>query len=205
MNKYINQFKEWFEKRELREKILVTGLSWALIYAIFALILFSPLDQKSAELSRNIKKANDDIVLWEAQMKYLRDIPSSPLYKEWLARHKTYEALKDKYKNILGKSATEKWGDIIKAVLSNYPNIAIESIENSPESLFEGNSTDTKSDDIYKRQAKVSALGNYKDVYGYLNYLETTVPNIHWDSLSYKVTEYPEAKVEMEFSILYEK
>ncbi len=205
MENTLTKFKTWFEKRDLREKLLVSGLSWAIIYALFALILFRPLDIESTELAVNIKKANDDIASWQTQLKFLKDIPNTAIYKEWVASHKSYQALKDKYKDLLGKPVEEKWDEIIKSVLSNYPNIKIERIQNAPEVLFQGNPALGNTDSIYQQQAQVVALGNFPDILGYLSYLEGAVPNINWDSFSYKVIEYPQARVEMEFSVLYEK
>lgn len=205
MDNLLDRFKVWFELRDFREKLLITGLSWAAIYAIFALILLNPLDNQAVAMAVNIKKVHDDIVLWQTQLKYLKSIPDSPLYKDWISNRNSYESLKNKYKNLLGEPVDEKWDNIINAVLGNYPNITIEHIQNSPEAVFQDKSSNDKSDSIYQQQAQILAMGNFPDIVGYISYIEKTVPNIHWDKLSYKVTEYPLAKVEMEISVLYEK
>lgn len=205
MNKYILQFKEWFNSRNLREKLLTCGLSWALIYAIFSLTLFMPLDNESKELTAEIKKTNDKIATWQSQLKYLNDIPNTPIFKEWISSHKNYQSMKEKYKIILGNAGTEKWEDIIKTILSNYPNITIEKIHNEPETKFETSVAQSTTDTIFQEQMQLTVIGGFEDIVSYLVTLEKEMPNIHWDSLNYVVTEYPQARVEMEFSVLYEK
>jgi hypothetical protein len=205
MNDLILRYKTWFETRNLRERLLVCGLSWALIYAMFSVFAFNSLDKEAAELKTKMKKTNDEIVSSQTQLKYLHEIPSSPVYKDWVKSQANFQSLKDKYKNLLGKSVSEKWDEIIKAVLNNYPNILIEHIQNSPETQFQGLTIDTGSVSVYQQKAQVTALGNFQDIYSYLVYLEKAMPNIHWDRFSYKVTEYPQARIEMEFSVLYEK
>ncbi len=205
MDERLQQFKTWFEKRSLREKLWVTGLSFAIIYALFSLILFRPIDNRHAELTQQLKTASDNVKNWQTQLQYLTEIPKTNSYKEWVKEHNNYLLLKDKYKNLLGKSGPEKWDEIIKTVLSEYPNIAIEKIENKPETLYETSKIQSKPDTIYQQQMRVTVKGDFNDIVSYLISLENALPSIHWDTLTYTVTDYPLAQVEMEFSIIYEK
>lgn len=202
---YIRQFKEWFESRNLREKFLVCFFSWALLYAIFAIIFFRPLDIEKTKLAEKIKKSNDQITSWKAQLKFIKDIPNTALYKEWSARHEKYLSLKKYYKNLLGDQGDEKWDAILQTVLGDYPNITVDSIHHSPESAYQTGKVDSKPDAIYQQQLRLSVIGEYSDIVGYLTYLEKTLPNIYWNTLTYETMEYPLAQVEMEFSVIYEK
>lgn len=205
MNKYLAIFKKWFDSRNLREKLLVCGLSWAMIYAIFSLTLFMPADTKNKVVLSEIKKTNEKILNWQEQLKYLNEIPNTPIYKEWVSSHKNYQSLKNKYKGLLGNPGTEKWEEIIKTILNEYPNITIEKILNAPEAKFQTNIAQNESDSIFQDQMQLTVIGSFEDIVNYLISLEKALPNIHWDSLNYVVTEYPQARVEMEFSVLYEK
>jgi hypothetical protein len=205
MDKYIELFKKWISERQLREKVLVAGLTWAFLYGIFALVLFKPVDDRGNELAKQVKLSIDQANNWKTQLQYLAEIPNSPGYKEWLNEHNSYMTLKNKYKSLLSQTGSAKWDDIIKTILSNYPNITIEKIENMPEAVFEGSKIQSQPDSIYQQQMRLVVLGNFNDIVAYLTTLESEMPNIHWDTLSYTVTEYPIARVQMEFSILYEK
>lgn len=205
MDKYLLQYKTWFEGRNLREKLLVFALSWAIIYAIFSIFLFRSIDVASEKNAKDLKTTEDQIKNWQNQLKFLADIPNTPLYKEWIVEHKNYQSLKDKYKNLLETPSDSKWDDIIKTVLNKYPNITIEKIENKPETAYITSKIQSEPDSIFQQQMLVAVLGDFNDIVSYLTSLEAAMPTIHWDTLNYTVTEYPIARVQMEFSILYEK
>lgn len=205
MDERIQQFKVWFENRSLREKLWVTGLSFAIIYALFSLILFRPVDNRYSELSQQLKTASDQAKNWQTQLQYLTEIPKTNAYKEWVKEHDNYLALKDKYKNLIGKAGSEKWDEIIKTILSEYPNIVIEKIENKPETIYQASKVQSQPESLYQQQMRVTVKGDYNDIVNYLISLEKALPSIHWDTLDYTVTEYPLAEVGMEFSIIYDK
>lgn len=205
MNDYIKQFKIWYEERELRERLLACALTWAIFYALFSFFLFSPIDNERLELATSIKQATDKIDNWKLQLEYLQKIPNTPLYKEWVSHNKSYEALKKTYKDILGKPVSEQWKDIMNSVLRDYPNIRIEHVSNSAETVYQPSLSKTHDDAIYQEQMRLTVFGNYRDIVSYLEVLENGLPNIYWNSLNYEVVEYPVAKVDMEFSVLYEK
>jgi MSHA biogenesis protein MshJ len=186
--------------------MLVCGLSLAVIYALFSLFLFMPLDAKTAELTAEIKQVKEKIANWQAQSKSLSEIPNTPIFKEWQNIHKNNQTIKEKYKVLLGNPGSDKWEEIIKKILNDYPNITIEKIHNQPESKFQTSQPDqTDSAPIYQDKMQLSVIGSFEDIVNYLISLEKALPNIHWNTLKYTVTEYPQARVEMEFSVLYEK
>jgi hypothetical protein len=205
MMNYINRFRTWFESCNLREKLLVCAFSWAVIYAAFAITFFRSLDNESTRLTTDIKKTTDKIESWKGQLKYLREIPNTSLYKEWISHRKSFDTLKNKYKNLLNSSSSDKWDEIIKTVLSSYPNITIAKIQNAPEAVFQTSKVQSEPESIYQHQMMLTVEGTFPDTVGYLQYLEKTLPNIHWDKLTYEVKEYPMAEISMEFSILYDK
>lgn len=205
MDKFLSKLKAWFDSRQLREKILVTALSWALIYAVFALAFFNQLDARYEDIAKELKIATDKNTSWETQLKYLAEIPNSKLYKDWVSEHADYVTLKSKYKNLLGASGQDKWDDVIRTILANYPNITIVSVENLKEQVYETNKLGSNTETIYQQQMRLEVIGTFQDIFDYLTTLEKTLPTIHWDSLNYVVNDYPNGQVEMEFSILYEK
>jgi dynactin complex subunit len=205
MDKHLSKLKTWFESRQLREKLLVTALCWAVIYACFALIIFNRLDARYNDIAKELKAANDKNDIWKSQLNYLAEIPNSKLYKEWASENAIYANVKSKYKNLLGGSGQDKWDGVIRTVLSNYPNITVVRIENLNEQVFAANKLGSITETIYQQQMRLEVIGSFQDIVDYLLSLEKTLPTIHWDTLSYTVDNYPYGQVEMEFSILYEK
>lgn len=206
MNTYIEQFREWFNAREKREKFLIFIGSWALIYAVFTLTLFNTIDEKNALLAKEISKTDTDIQKTQEQLKFISEIPNTPIYKDWQKQNEKFQALKKQYSALLTKSSKDHWTSIIRTLLQSHPNISMVSIEQLPETARTAKTDNTAATgDIFEQHMKLVVTGNYGDMVAYLQSLEKALVNIHWDSLDYKVTEYPKADVTMEFSILYEK
>ncbi len=205
MNRYITQLREWFESRDLREKFLVCFLSWVFLYAIFALLFFRPLNNEKAILAENRKIVTDKINSWKTQIKFIKEIPNTQLYKEWSARNEKYQSLKSYYKNLLGDPSDKNWENILRTVLGDYPRITIDSIHHSPETSYQTEKVQSTPNTVYQQQLRLSVIGEFQDIVGYLGYLEKTLPNIYWNTLNYEVKDYPLAQVEMEFSVIYEK
>lgn len=205
MKRQINKFRIWFEQRNLREKFFVLALSWAVLYAIFSLFLFIPLEKNKKTLMGSIKTNRDQILNWELQLDALNKISQTPLYKEWSVHNKNFQYLRGEYKSLLAKPSSQNWQDIIKTILHSKNNVTLDQIKNFPETEFQPANIDGKGSKIYQQQLLLVIYSNYFDTISYLKKMESTLPNIHWNSLKYEVTEYPVGKVEMEFSMLYEK
>ena len=105
----------------------------------------------------------------------------------------------------MSKPSSQNWQDIIKTILHSENNVTLDQIKNSPETEFQPTNIDGKGSQIYQQQLLLVIYSNYFDTISYLKKMESALPNIHWNSLKYEVTEYPVARVEMEFSMLYEK
>lgn len=204
INAYIEQYREWFNAREKREKVLVFIASWAVIYALFTLLLFNPIGEKNDELRKEVTTTSNEIKKTEDQLKFLNEIPNTPIYKDWVKQNQQYQSLKKEYAALLTTSTKERWEEIIRTILASHPNINMVSISQLPETTYA--SANAKANDhIYEQQMRLIISGNFVDIVAYLQALEKALINIHWNSLDYKVTEYPNADVTMEFSILYEK
>lgn len=204
MKTHLIKFKKWFDARVVREKLLVIGLIWAFIYAVFSLLLFQPLDKKITKIRAEILEAKNQLSNWHLQIEALKKIGESELYKNWVKQEKIFENKKNTYKSQLILSSAIQWQGIVKSVLSSWENVTIEQIQNKSESLYvipEIRSVNK----IYQQKLNLIVTSNYFDTINYLKRLEKILPTIHWDSLSYKVIQYPKARIEMEFSVLYEK
>lgn len=205
MNEHILKFRKWFEGRILREKIFVFLLSWAAMYALFSLIVFQPIENKKKVIVLDIKKNQDKITGWQNQIKFVEQIPTTPLYKEWMVRHQHYLSMKATYRNLFGDRNNKNWEKILKTVLSDYPNVTVEAVRHSPESVYQTTAVTRMPEKIYQQQLQLTVSGSYFDLVGYLAHLEKMLPNIHWNTLVYEVKDYPTAQLDVEFSILYEK
>ncbi len=205
MREQIIAFKIWYEARPTREKLLVLVLTCAIIYALFNYLLFNPLDKEEVRLTQNLKTSRQQIKMWQTQIKTLQSISETPLYKKWQAQRQLFDSLQGKYKGLIQSSPATQWQDIIKATLGSQKNITLVQIKNLPESLYNPAGLPADANKIYEQRLTLIIYSNYFDTLNYIRTLEEALPNIHWTTLNYTVAQYPVAKVEMEFSIFYEK
>ncbi|TAK74635.1 MAG: hypothetical protein EPO11_06600 [Gammaproteobacteria bacterium] len=205
MNEWLISLRNWYEPRPSRERVLILFLGWAIVYALFYFIFFSPLDKESKALHETLKTEEDTITNWEVQIAALNKIATTPLYKKWQQQNKLFVSLHQKYKNLLKSSSTKQWQDIIKTVLQAQTNITLVQIKDFPEVVYNPANLPISSTTLYEQRLLVVIFSNYFDTIDYIQHLESLLPNIHWNSLNYQVTQYPVAKIEMEFSIFYDK
>lgn len=205
MKQYLENFKSWYECREIREKLLVVALGWAFLYAIFSLLFFRQLDQKKSTILNEMTELNNQITSLKTQIDAVNKISSTPLYKEWLKHRQALLNLQGQYKFFIKNNPTQQWQDIIKTILQSQNNVTLVEVKNSPETNYNPSALTDVTAKIYQQQLHVAVYSNFVDTVNYLQGLEKALPNIHWDSLNYEVVKYPIAKITTEFSIIYEK
>src|SRR5262249_11001095 len=132
-------------------------------------------------------------------------ISHSPLYKKWLEEQKSEQTVSSQYSSFTHVSPAKQWQSVFKVILQTQPNIALLDIKNLPEYTYNPLQLSTLKSKIFAQPLSVTVESNYYDFMNYLAYLEKQLPNVHWDKLTYQVTTYPQATINMEFSILYEK
>ena len=205
MNAYLTRFRNWYNARQNREQFFVILLSWAILYGIVSLFLFNPLHAKQRILTAEIKVLKNEISTWKLQMDALNQIALNPLYKQWLNQSKSLIDLQKQSKFLMKNSPSEQWQNMIKLVLRSQKNITIAQIRDSQPLPYNPSKLGDVKTNILQRKLSITIFSNFFSTLAYLQQLETNLPNVHWDSFHYQVTEYPLARVEMELSIFYEK
>lgn len=197
--------KQWFLQRTTRERGLLLLIGWAFLYALFYFSLLSPLSQQEKNLADETTTLIQQIKNWTTKIASLQQISGTPLYKQWLVQHQLFQQLQSQYNHLLQSSNANQWQDVIKTVLSSQPHVTVVQVKNFPEAVYNPTPLASPTLTIYQKKIFLVIFSNYFDTIAYLERLEKLLPNIHWDRLNYQVAHYPLAKVEMEFSIVYEK
>lgn len=205
MNKYITQFDLWYKQRNARERLFVMLLGFAFLYAVFYFILFRSIDYKRELLLAEIRQENNQMKSWHTQMTALKEIANSPIYKKWKSHQASLQALHKQYENFILPPTSTYWQSIIKTVLSNQKNMTTDEVKYYPPTVFTTLTTGDKKTDILQQAVHITIYGSYFDTINYLKNLEKALPIAQWDKLTYAVTQYPLAKVDVEFLILYEQ
>lgn len=201
---YLTMFRCWYDKRPLREQALTLFLFLSVTYALFYFLFSYKVDSKILTLKKDIYTTQQKVNSWKQQIDTLNKIATTPLYKKWAKHHEYFDSLKKQYHFLLKNSSSKEWQEVITTLLKSEPNITLLQITSSPESTYSptGETTVNK---IYEQAITLSIQSDYFSTLDYIKKLESVLPNIHWKKLSYTVTEYPKAKVDLEFSIFYEK
>lgn len=202
---YITRFKAWYETRNTRERLLVFFLGWSFLYAFFTFLFFYPIENKETTLQEEIKKINSTIESLQNQNKALDTIMKSSLSKEWKKNRSVFDKLKKQYNLLLKSTPTQQWVDAIRTLLQTQTNINLVEIKNFPEMPFKPDYIKGEELKIYRQQLSLVVLSNYFETLNYIQKLEKSLVNLHWDTLSYTVEQYPIARVELELSVFYEK
>src|SRR3990167_3049967 len=202
MRQYILLFKQWYELRSDRERILVLLLMWALLYVIFNFGLFRGLDKREEVLKLDIKLLSDQAGGWKQQVAAINQLSREPRYQQWLKQRQLFSHLKGKSLSLLQLPISQQWQNIINTILQEKRNVTLVQIKNFPESPYSLPNVSGAST-VSEQRFLVTIYSNFFDTVNYLQYLEGVLPNVRWNSLSYQVTQYPIAKVELEFSIFY--
>lgn len=205
MNKMHVKLIRWYRNRNTRERTFVILLCCAFLYAIFYFTLFRSLDQKSDVIASEIHDEKNKLASWQNQLEALKRISQSDLYKTWEKQQDTLKKLRDEYKNFIVPPTSTYWQDVIKTVLSTQTNLKTDEVKYYPATVFSTLMLPGRTAKIWSQKVSVTVYGNYFDTIAYLKALEKDIPIAQWDRLSYQVTQYPQAKVTLEFSILYEQ
>ncbi len=205
MNAKLLQLRLWYEQRDTRERLLFISLSWAIFYFLFYYSLSSNVDYQIALHSAEIAQKEADIVNVKQQIKNLAVIAHSPLYKEWQQTQTAQQGLATQHASLTQISPSLQWQKILTVILQSHPNINLIEIKNLPEVAYNPDNIKGIKQKIYAQALAMKVQSDYFDFMNYMLYLEKQLPMVHWDKLTYQVTQYPNAEIDMEFSILYEK
>lgn len=201
---FILKSRRWFETLSFRERILTMLLLWAVIYGVLYFLLFRSIEIKQEAITLEVKELRNNVTNWNSQIESLNKIVASPTYKQWLKQTQSSYNLRGKYKELL-QTSDHQWRDIIKTILSTQTNVKLAQIQNTPETAYTPTGAVNNATNLYQQKMSVVLYSDYFDTMNYLQKLEITLPNIRWDSITYEVQKYPIGKVQMEFSIFYEK
>lgn len=197
--------KKWYEERGTRERLLLFLLSWSFLYAVFSLFLLTPLENQRKALHEQTNLIRNQINTWNKQIEDLNQLAQSSVYKQWTTQRLALQRLRQQYNYLVQNNSASQWREMITAILNLQSNITIAQLRDFPETPYNPNNMPSIKPNIYQRKIALTIYSNYVDTITYLEHLEKLLPNIHWDSLNYEVAQYPLAKVDLEFSILYEK
>ncbi len=211
MNNRISTLKTWLKTRDTRERILLTGVFAVFTYAVWNFLIERPLTHKRVELVNKIETTKIAIDAVHQQIKNIVDITANSSYVQEIQRQKNLtgqaQNFKQRIENLLPTVIQPKDLPALGSAILQQPGITLIGMKKLPsENWIPAGlgkvSLPEKSKNIYKYSMQIEFLSDYFGTLDYLSRLEKLPWHIYWDSLEYKVTQYPKADVKLKIYVL---
>lgn len=198
----------WYHALTLRERVIVavgTALSIGVLWYVMAVEPALKDHKSKVAQQKSQKQEMDTLALKQAEiMGNLAKDPNAELRKKIERLEKLGVGL-DRQVDELSASwvSPTQMADALRSVLAQRGSLKLVSLSSDvPKSLREtassarsANNDGESQQDIYVHGMQLVVEGSFFDVLGYLDELEASPWNFHWNSLAYKVNEFPQASV----------
>jgi MSHA biogenesis protein MshJ len=211
MNKYVESVKQWINKRDKREKIVLFFLSLLLIYSIFNFIFIRPVTAEKAFLQSQINALKSQRETVQQQFEMITSMVNSPEFSSLLTQQQQLaqktKHVKQKIESLKPIFVAEKdFPQLTKDLLGQLDKtISLVSLKKFPYQRWDIPEIDKAYipiQTIYQNKIILEFHANFFDTIAYLARLEKLPWHLYWDSLEYKVMKYPDADVVVQLYIL---
>lgn len=205
----LHKLEQAYNRLTARERILVSVLSFVMLYSIFNLLLLSPIAEQRKNLLLTLKEQQGVLTKLHKQIEQISTAQSTshPLREKQDALLKQKHSL-DEDLELIAKGVVEpqQMVNVLKTLLKEQPQLHLIQVKNIP---FEGEVSaklnDVTKQKLYEHHLQLTVEGNYFAVLAYLQKVEQLQWRVFWDQLDYQVTQYPIARVIVKLHILSTK
>lgn len=203
--------------RNTRERALIAVSCWAIVYLLWELVVFAPLNEKKSDLGERFEAVNAEMVQLSAQQQVfvqaLTADPNAGRRREIAAQQERITQVDNEINRLSdGLIPADKLPQLLHDVLLANKSLSLVSLRALPserlplpylaeqEELLDGEGDDLPSTTdpiIFKHGVKMSLRGNYFDVLHYLQSIENLQWRVYWELLDYEVQSYPKANVQL--------
>ncbi|MDW1892238.1 type II secretion system protein GspM [Vibrio sp. Vb1574] len=203
MNEFWSSLEERFGDMSAREKMLVALCGFVtVVMLLFTLVLEPKLNQISnnerqlSNLKQSSQKTEIDILRVKAQLKKDAnadiDLEISNLLTE--SQHLSMQ-LSQIIEHLVTPS---QMAGVLESVLEQQSGIHLVSLQTLPSEPITEDKEASQYSGYYVHPVRMELTGDYFSIANYLNKLESLPASYFWRSFSYKVEEYPKAKLVLE-------
>ncbi|HCE1839511.1 type II secretion system protein GspM [Vibrio parahaemolyticus] len=203
MNEFWSSLEERFGDMSAREKMLVALCGFVtVVMLLFTLVLEPKLDQISnnerqlSNLKQSNQKTEIDILRVKAQLK--KD-PNADIDLEISNLLTESQLLSMQLSQIIEHLVTpSQMAGVLESVLEQQSGIHLVSLQTLPSEPITEDKEASQYSGYYVHPVRMELTGDYFSIANYLNKLESLPASYFWRSFSYKVEEYPKAKLVLE-------
>ncbi|EGR2916540.1 MSHA biogenesis protein MshJ [Vibrio parahaemolyticus] len=203
MNEFWSSLEERFGEMSAREKMLVALCGFVtVVMLLFTLVLEPKLNQisnnerKLSNLKQSNQKTEIDILRVKAQLK--KD-PNADIDLEISNLLTESQHLSMQLSQIIEHLVTpSQMAGVLESVLEQQSGIHLVSLQTLPSEPITEDKDASQYSGYYVHPVRMELTGDYFSIANYLNKLESLPASYFWRSFSYKVEEYPKAKLVLE-------
>lgn len=201
------QYRDKFDALQMRERLLVLFVVFALIYALWTLFIddsqsrqYLQLNQQMTDTQRKLQEKR--LALSAAEASISRD-PDAQL-KRQVTQLQTDLAAMDARLNeaAVGLVPAVELPRILEAMVSQTSGLKLERLETLPTEQLQlieitNQQATGPSTGVYRHAVKIELKGTYFAVQKYVQALQTLDWRFYWDRLEYSVENYPSGVAEL--------
>ncbi|WP_203343640.1 type II secretion system protein GspM [Vibrio diabolicus] len=203
MNEFWISLEERFGEMSAREKVLIAlcGLV-VVIMLLFTLVLEPKLNEiisNERQLS-NLKQANQKIEIDTLRIQaQLKKDPNAEIERAISNLLTESQHLSMQLAEIIEHLITpSQMAELLENVLEQQSGIHLLSLQTLPSEPITEDKEASQYSGYYVHPVRMELTGDYFSIANYLNKLESLPASYYWRSFSYKVEEYPKAKLVLE-------
>ncbi|HHF0486073.1 MULTISPECIES: type II secretion system protein GspM [Vibrio diabolicus subgroup] len=203
MNEFWLSLEERFGEMSAREKLLIAlcGLV-VVIMLLFTLVLEPKLNEiisNERQLS-NLKQANQKIEIDTLRIQaQLKKDPNAEIDRAISNLLTESQHLSMQLAEIIEHLITpSQMAELLENVLEQQSGIHLLSLQTLPSEPITEDKEASQYSGYYVHPVRMELTGDYFSIANYLNKLESLPASYYWRSFSYKVEEYPKAKLVLE-------
>jgi MSHA biogenesis protein MshJ len=210
MRDKLKQIQTRYDGLTLRERILVFLVVVAVTFTVWNAMLFGPLEERSRRQLGEAAKTDKQtklIALQVSALKKRRSFDPDAQGRRRIAALRNEDAqLRDAFAQLTGNLVPpERMAELLESMLSQDVNLTLTHVEglgatpalDAAPSAGAVKDTARASDSgaLYKHGLRLDFRGGYLDTLEYFQNLEGLPLRVLWDSVDYRVDEYPTASV----------
>lgn len=186
------KFAFFYNSLKNQTQIVLLGVVVGIIGLIGIISFFSKIIQINVHRA-NIKLVKKEVETTEAQLKTAMTSNISTLQQrlhQQAEKQKALFAISSQIKKYQSSTISkDNFFNVLKMLLAKDSGLTLVNMNSMPEKVL----LQTASETLYEYPVELTLKGNFNDIYDYFHQLKEKNFNIHWDSLNYKVENYPTA------------
>jgi MSHA biogenesis protein MshJ len=214
MNGRLIILQEWFKKRSARDRLYLFVCGFAFLCLIYFIFFLRPVSAQKKDLTDKISLLQTQRITIFQQLDKMNELIKSPIFLQMIAQQKRLTLQLAKMQKQLESLkpvlfSTEDLPKFTNKILNQLRNnVVLISLEELPIAPWPLKSVTDKAvivntiPEAYQHILQIEFTNDYFSTIYYLKRLENISSHMYWDSMEYKVVQYPKANVKIKFHVL---